>query len=205
MQREIEPVLTPHSAVFTGQTGCGKTQKVLDLLLNEYKFHFEYIVILCPTLEDNKTYHKCQVLWTDDDVFLIDPKDQLLDLINKFSIMFRGFETLFILDDCIADEELDKKRTKLLNLAISGRHREHSLWLLTQSYTAIPKNLRRQKKMLFLWHPDDKADLKTIDNETNIIDDDEEWKTIKKKLKDSKFGHLYLRSEHPRGYNVMNC
>ena len=40
--------------------------------------------------------------------------------------------------------------------------------------------------MLFLWHPDDKADMKTIDNETNIIDDDEEWKTIKKKLKEFK-------------------
>ena len=35
-----------------------------------------------------------------------------------------------------------------LELAISGRHRGHSLWLLTQSYTAVPNNIRRQAKML---------------------------------------------------------
>ena len=146
MQREIEPVLTPHSAVFTGQTGCGKTQKVLDLLLNEYRFHFEYIVILCPTIEDNKTYHKCQVLWTDDNVFLIDPKDQLLDFIKKFSIMFRGCDTLFILDDCIADEELDKKRTKLLNLAISGRTSRAFSVVINSKLHSYSKKFKTSKK-----------------------------------------------------------
>ena len=72
-------------------------------------------------------------------------------------------ETLFIVDDMIADETLDKKRQPLLDLAISGRHRRHSLWLLTQSYTAIPKNLRRQKKQLFLWYPAEKSDFKLAD------------------------------------------
>jgi len=75
--------------------------------------------------------------------------------------MFSGEETLFIVDDLIADKTLDKKRQPLLDLAISGRHRKHSLWLLTQSYTAIPKNLRRQKKQLFVWYPSEKSDLKT--------------------------------------------
>ena len=56
--------------------------------------------------------------------------------------------TLFLIDDIIADETLDKRRHSLLELAILGRHRCHSLWLLTQSYTAIPKNIRRQAKML---------------------------------------------------------
>ena len=33
----------PHSAVMTGQTGCGKTLFVLDLLRNEYQGVFENI------------------------------------------------------------------------------------------------------------------------------------------------------------------
>ena len=29
----------PHTAIFTGQTGCGKTHLVLDLIEKEYKKH----------------------------------------------------------------------------------------------------------------------------------------------------------------------
>ena len=39
--------------------------------------------------------------------------------------LFAGFKTLFLIDDIIADENLDKKRQPLLELAISGRHKEH--------------------------------------------------------------------------------
>ena len=46
----------PHSAVITGQTGCGKSVFVLDLLEKEYQGVFENIVILCPTVEWNKAY-----------------------------------------------------------------------------------------------------------------------------------------------------
>ena len=41
-------------------------------------------------------------------------------------------ETLFIIEDIIADEGLDKKRLSLLELTISGRHHDHNLWLQTQ-------------------------------------------------------------------------
>ena len=175
-----------HTAIFCGPTSCGKSRKAIELLQNEYRGHYDYIVILCPTLRDNKTYLECLPLWEDDDVFLINPKDQLLEYIEKFSDLFCGFETLFILDDCIGDEELDKKRTKLLELAISGRHRGHSLWLLTQSYTAVPKNLRRQLKQSWVWHLQQRTDLKILDDETNVIDDPAEWKEIREKLKGSK-------------------
>jgi len=38
-----------------------------------------------------------------------------------------GKETLFIVDDVIADETLDKKRQSLLNLAISGKDIEDTV------------------------------------------------------------------------------
>ena len=46
----------PHSAMFVGVTACGKTEFLLRLLETIYKSHFEFIVILCPTILDNKTY-----------------------------------------------------------------------------------------------------------------------------------------------------
>ena len=46
----------PLSAMFVGVMACGKTEFLLRLLEIEYKNHFEFIAILCPTILDNKTY-----------------------------------------------------------------------------------------------------------------------------------------------------
>ena len=196
-------VKEPHTAIFSGPTGCGKTQRVLDLIEKEYKGHFDNIVILCPTLRWNKTYLERGYIWKDDDVYPVEPKGNLFELIEKLSLRFSGEETLFVVDDVIADETLDKRRNPLLELAISGRHRKQSLWILTQSYTALPKNLRRQKKQLFAWYPSEKSDLKTIDEETNLMNSDDLLK-IKERLKIKKHACLYVRLEHPRFFQVLD-
>lgn len=195
-------VKEPCTTIFSGSTNCGKTQRVLDLLEQEYKHHFENIIILCPTIRWNRTYLDRPWIWKDNYVFVFEPKDNLFELIEKLGNIFSGEETLFIVDDCIADSELDKRRQPLLELAISGRHRHHSLWLITQSYTAIPKNLRRQKKQLFTWYPSEKSDLKIIDEETNLMNSEDLTK-IKEQLKCEKHACLYVRLEHPRTFTVL--
>ena len=45
-----------HTALFVAPTGVGKTQLALNLLQNEYRNHFDFIVIICPTLAHNETY-----------------------------------------------------------------------------------------------------------------------------------------------------
>ena len=47
--------------------------------------------------------------------------------IEKLSQWLAHSETLFIIDDIIVDEGLDKRRQSLLELAISGRHRGYYL------------------------------------------------------------------------------
>ena len=37
----------PHTAIFTGLMGCGKTHLVLDFIEKDY--NFDYIIIICPT------------------------------------------------------------------------------------------------------------------------------------------------------------
>ena len=75
-----------------------------------------------------------------------------------------------MIDDIIADETLDKHSQPLLEFAILGRHRGHSLWLLTQSYTAIPTNIKRQAKILYVWYPKNITYLNTIQEENDVID-----------------------------------
>ena len=157
----------PHTALFIAPIGVGKTHLTLSLLENEYRNHFNFIVIICSTLRYNSTYKSRGWVWNDPDVIPIEPGNNLYYLIEKISNLLAGSVTLFLIDDIIADEALDKRRQPLLELAISGHHRGHSLWLLTQSYTAVPINIRRQAKMLYVWYPKNRTDLNTIHEENH--------------------------------------
>ena len=110
-------------------------------------------------------------------------------------------KTLFLIDDIIANETLDKRRQPLLELAISGRHRGHSLWLLTQSYTAVRNNIRRQAKMLYVWYPKNRMDLNTIHAENDVISL-KELARVKARLKWGKHTCLIMRMEHSRAYMI---
>ena len=110
---------------------------------------------------------------------------------------------LFIIDDIIANESLDKRRQPLLELSISGRHQGHYLWLLTQSYTAITKNLRRQAKAIFVWYPKERGDLEMIHDENDVLTYDE-LVVARNYFKKSKHACLYIRNEFPRGFKLLN-
>ena len=135
----IEYIKKPHTAIFIGQTGCGKIHLVLELIEKEYNKHFDYIIIICPTLRENETYHAKEWIKNNDNVWLVDPKDNLYQWIKKLSELLRFLEVLFIIDDIIANESLDKRRQPLLELSVSGRHRDHYLWLLTVLYCYTKK------------------------------------------------------------------
>ena len=99
-------------------------------------------------------------------------------MIEKISNLLAGSKTLYLIDDIITDEALNKRRQPLLELAISGRHRGHSLWLLTQSYTAVPNNIRRQANMLYVWYLKNRTDLNVIHEENDIIEMQEELANV---------------------------
>ena len=80
-----------------------------------------------------------------------------------------GSKTLLLVDDIIAGEKLDKQRQPLLELAISGRHRGHLLWLLMQAYTAVPIGIRRQAKMLYVWFQKKRGDWDAVHEENKVI------------------------------------
>ena len=191
----------PHTALFVAPTGLGKTHLALSMLESEYRNHFDFIVIICPTLRYNLTYKSRGWVWNDPDVIPKEPGNQLYYLIEKISNLLAGSVTPFLINGIIASEALDKRRQPLLELAISGRHRGHSLWLLTQSYTAVPNNIRRQAKMLYIWYPKNRTDLNTIHKENDVIGP-EELARVKAELKLGKCTCLIMRMEHPRAYTI---
>ena len=142
---------SPHSAIFVGCTNVGKTEYLLRILETKYKNHFEFIVILCPTILDNKTSPRKWIL-DDKNVFIVcNIEGKLNEWIRLFKDTLKGHQTLFIIDDCSAEGEINKKRDALSELAFSGQHRNHSLWVLTQKYNSISKDVREQLKWLCLF------------------------------------------------------
>ena len=187
--------------MFVAPTGVGKTHLALSLLENEYRNHFNFIVIICPTLRYNSKYKSRGWVCNDHDVISIEPGNQLYDLIEKIGNLLAGSATLFLINDIISDETLEKRRQPLLELTISGRHRAHSLWLLTQSYTAIPNNIRRQAKMLYVWYHKNRTGLYTIHEDNDVIGP-EELARVKAQIKWGKHTCLIMRMEHPRNYMI---
>ena len=66
-----------HGSIFTGQTSCGKTHLVLELIEKECNKHFDNIIIICSTLRENSTYHAKEWIKNNDKVWLLEPKENL--------------------------------------------------------------------------------------------------------------------------------
>ena len=96
----------PHTSIFISQTSCEKTHLVLELIEKEYNKHFDYIVIICPTLRENDTHNSKEWIKSNDKVWFVDPKNNLYQWIKKFSELLRFLEVAFIIDDIIAKKAL---------------------------------------------------------------------------------------------------
>ena len=85
-----------HSAMFIGVTACGKTEFLLKLLEIVFKNHFEFIIILCPMILDNKTYLSRKWIFDDKNVFIVcDVEGKLNEWIKLFKSTLKGHQTVY--------------------------------------------------------------------------------------------------------------
>ena len=179
-----------HSAVVCDQTGCGKTFFVLDLLEKEYQGVFENIVILCPTEEWNKAYKTRS--WIGD---VCRPKDKSIIIVNPVlpdgTENFKNCCVCFFIDSlgaqrCISSmtalppKSSPRKTDMLSQLAFSGRHAEQSVWVISQRYISVLKDLREQANWVCMFYTKDRDNFEHCLRENDVVPADERQK-IKKK------------------------
>ena len=193
----------PHAAVIVGQTGCGKTVFVLDLLESLYRGVFRHIVILCPTIRHNVTYQNRPWIWADPEVYAFDPGERLHDCLRALYQCFQGEPTLYIIDDCSASKALTKKKDALSELAFSGRHAQQSVWVLTQKYNSVLKDLREQTKWVALFHCKDRNSFEDCLRENDVIPTREERAAVRQLLAETKHAKLVLKTDQPAAYQVI--
>ena len=194
----------PHSAMFVGATACGKTEYLLKLLETKYKNHFEFIVFLCPTILYNETYLSRKWILDDENILIAyDLEGKVNQWIKLCTNVLKGHQTLFVIDDCSAEGEINKKRDALSELAFSGRHRNHSLWVLTQKYNSVSKDVREQLKWLCLFFTKDRDSFEDFLRENDVVPDKGERDRLKKCLQDKLYSKLILKCFQPTCYYLL--
>ena len=126
---------------------------------------------------------------------MCDVEGKLTEWIKLFKNTSKGHQTLLIIDDCSSEGEINKKKKRdpLSELAFSGRHRNHSLWVLTQKYNSVSKNVREQIKWLCLFFTNDRDSFEDCLRENDVIPDKNERDRLKKCLEDRPYSKLILK------------
>ena len=168
--------------MIVGMTNCGKTHYLLEMIENDYFRHFDYIFLICPTFNWNKTYQKW--LYKDSKRFYPIPSDQ--NSVEDFLIFimenFKGTNSLIILDDCAGTEAVKKRVSELVKLAFSARHYGFSTVVITQQLTSIAKPYRDNVSKLVMFYNKSLKDMRAINDEFLDVDN-EKLKDIRQKLK----------------------
>jgi hypothetical protein len=206
-----------HSAIICGSTGCGKTEFMLNLLRPPqgtgdlppgygWVYNYKHIIIICPTLRLNKTYHKNKWLFNNSKIILIPDVEKWggLDRCLKMNYETLGLmddsPVLFIIDDCADMNDIKKKNQMITKLAFSGRHANCSVWILTQKYNSILTDFREQIKWMALFYCKDRDSFSQALKENDVIPTQEARNTMRDKLAENKYSKLILIAEQPTSY-----
>ncbi len=152
-------------------------------------------------MKHNKTYRERSWIWNDPEVYVLDPGERLHDYLRAMYQIFQGEQTLFLIDDMSANKQLTKKKDMLSELAFSGRHANCSVWVLTQKYNAVLKDLREQTRWTALFHCKDRDSFDDCLRENDVIPA-AKLRDVKERLaktKHAKLGFLprFCRVERP--------
>jgi hypothetical protein len=147
----------PCSILFSGASGSGKTQLLLNLLTKKcfYKDYFDLIFIFSNTAQDGDDLYDHLKL---DDGHIFKPNKEGLTQIKhiiktqKDVIKEDGIENspniLLIFDD-VANEAAFLRSDEYLKLHIMNRHFNISVFSLYQSYMKAPRSCRIQLSAIF--------------------------------------------------------
>jgi len=191
-------IFNSHNMLISGVTDCGKTHFILDLLETVYKNHFDNIILFCPTFEFNTTYNR-DIVNKNKKFIILDPevvKKKIDNCIRLAIYIYKGTNTLFIIDDCANLHDTKIRESELCYLAFSGRHYGITTWVLNQKYNSIVKDFRENIRFLVLFYNKDRKSMKSALEENNIIPN-ELHDEYMEKLKNNKRSKLLIRLQHP--------
>ena len=155
-------------------------------------------------LVHNITYQGRPWIWGDPEIYIVDPGERLHDWLRFWYQRFQGEPTLYIIDDCSASQVLTKKKDTLSELAFSGRHAKQSVWVLSQKYNAVLKDLREQTQWACLFHCKDRDSFEECLRKNDVIPTREERIAVRHQLALRKHAKLLLKTSQPSSYPLLS-
>ena len=195
---------SPFNMIICGMTNCGKTYYLLNMLETQFNKHFDYIILICPTFSWNETYQQWKYI-KDSDLFAIecdqDKVDKILHIVQE---IFKGTNSLIILDDCASSQDVKNRTSELVKLAFSARHFGLSTIVITQQLNSISKPYRDNVARVVTFYNPDEDDMNVIFRRYLGHSSKSERKNIIEKLKNSKYSTLEINLRHPYDYKILN-
>lgn len=194
----MDPSEIPFNALIVGPTNSGKSMFVVKQLCGPFLAKFDYILLICPTFANNKTYFRFAE--KDPRFFVFICEQHEVETILKIAkFLFEGTNTLLILDDCAASKDVKGRTGELVNLAFSARHLGLSVWVVTQKITSISSSFRENvAAIVFFYTPSAKTTKAIFEDYAGELSQND-YKEIIKNLKKKKFSHLVIYHRYPYG------
>lgn len=147
----------PIRAILVGPSACGKSNLLLNLLLQPDWLNWDKAHLICTT-SDQPIYdvlHECNEKSKSDEppVTFIPDVEETPDTEDLDS----SIKNIVIFDDVMLENQ--KNAAKLFS---KGRHKGADVIYLTQKYTQIPKVIRDNANFLILFNGIDRHGLRTI-------------------------------------------
>ena len=192
----------PFNMLLVGMTGSGKTQFLLDMIETEYNQVFDYIVIVCPTIEWNTTYTNWSHL-NDHGVIKIPCSQEMINhVLSAVSLIFRGTNTLIVVDDCASSQAVKQRVSELVRLAFSARHYNLSVIVLTQQLSSVAKPFRENISRLVTFYNPSRKDMKVITDDYLSGVPQEVVSNISKILRNETYTALDILLIHPYTFTI---
>lgn len=179
---------TAHFNALIGSAGSGKTSLMVNMLTSKgmYKNAFDHVHMCCP---------KNSIGSLKDDIWETHPADKMHDSLDFYTldtihkkcterarIKPEPETTLLIIDDMTVWLKKKEIEDKLRELIYNRRHLRLSVWILVQSYTAMPLSTRKTLSHFCMFRPRNKKEAESIW---------EELMFIPKKLGDELMAYVY--------------
>jgi hypothetical protein len=149
----------PFRLLVVGGSGCGKTNMIIDLLLNHV--YFDRIYIYAKDLEEEFYSFLERLLESSKESKVIKEYHMSTELDEKLNVDEHHKEngqTLIIFDDFITD----KNQEEIKKLFVRGRKKNISSIYITQSFMDVPNMIRKNSNYIALFKLEDTDDAKRI-------------------------------------------
>ena len=194
---------TPFNMIICGMTNYGKTYYLLNMIEKRFKKHFDYIILICPTFTWNKTYLDWKYINDPDFIAVECDQDNVDKILQIVQVVYKGTNSLIILDDCASSQDVKNRTSELVKLAFSARHFGLSTIVITQQLNSISKPYRDNVARVVSFYNPDEDDMNVIFRRYLGNSTKTERTQIIEKLKNIKYATLEINLRYPFDYKII--